>query len=71
MGSEEEPSQSRRPERATREADGGRMHPMLAAILHLADDMERGGRQAALQKLAAIRSICRAGLSGLSRHHHN
>ena len=40
------------------------MHPMLAAIQHLAEEVERGDKQAAVQKLAAIRSICQAGLSG-------
>ena len=62
--SEEKPVGDRRPERVRRGA-GGQMHPMLAAIQHLADDIERGGGQAALQKLAAIRSICQAGLSGV------
>ena len=51
-------------EKVEREADRARMHPMLAAIQHLADEVERGDRQAAVQKLAAIRSICQAGLSG-------
>ena len=40
------------------------MHPMLAAILRLAEDAAGAHNEAALQKLAAIRSICQAGLAG-------
>lgn len=47
------------------------MHPMLAAILRLAEDAAGAHGEAALQKLAAICSICQAGLAGdrpSSRH---
>ena len=64
MGSGSERTGNSSKERVSREADRGRMHPMLAAIQHLADEVKRGDRQAAVQKLAAIRSICLAGLSG-------
>ena len=40
------------------------MHPMLAAIQRLAEDAAGAHGEAALQKLAAIRSICQAGLAG-------
>ncbi len=64
MGSGSERIGGSSTERVRREADRGHMHPMLAAIQHLAEEVERGDKQAAVQKLAAIRSICQAGLSG-------
>ena len=68
MVSQEKPSGST--ERVRGGAEGAPMHPMLAAIQHLADEIERrGDKQAALQRLAAIRSICRAGLAGAPCHH--
>lgn len=64
MWSQDELSESGSTERVRSRAERARMHPMLAAIQHLAHEVERGDRQAALQRLAAIRSICQAGLAG-------
>ena len=47
-----------------------RMHPLLAAVSCLAEEAAGHssgdeGREAAWQKLGAIRSICQAGLAGV------
>ncbi len=56
-------------ERARRRAQEAGMHPILVAIQRLADESEQGDGLAALQRLAAIRSICQAGLAGVQCTH--
>jgi len=52
-------------ERARRRAQEAGVHPMLVAIQCLADESEQGDGHAALPRLAAIRSVCQAGLAGV------
>ena len=57
-------------------ADMGQVHPLLAAVSRLAEEAaghssRNEGCEVAWQKLAAIRSICQAGLAGVLHFSHH